>query len=70
MACTPSDLHEDIFAGRNIRNVQAKWERLSMSDLARIKTKAQLIACVEERYGLPPELAAQDVETWNRDRRF
>ena len=35
-----------------------------------IKTKAQLIARVEERYVLPHEVAAQDVEIWGLDRRF
>ena len=61
---------DDIFAGRHMRDAQAKWDRLSMSDLAQIKTKAQLIARVEERYVLPHEVAAQDVEIWGLDRRF
>jgi hypothetical protein len=59
-----------IFAGRNMREVQAKWDRLSMSDLAQIKTKADLIARVQEQYGLDREVAAQDVEIWNSDRHF
>jgi len=59
-----------IFAGRHMREAQAKWERLSLSDLAQIKTKAQLIALVEERYVLPHDVAAQDVEIWGLDRRF
>lgn len=53
-----------------MRDAQAKWDRLSMSDLAQIKTKAQLIARVEERYVLPHEVAAQDVEIWGLNRRF
>ena len=53
-----------------MRDAQAKWGRLSLSDLAQIKTKAQLIARVEERYVLPHEVAAQDVEIWGLDRRF
>jgi hypothetical protein len=61
---------ENIFAGRHMRDAQAKWDRLSLSDLAQIKTKAQLIARVEERYVLPHEVAAQDVEIWGLDRRF
>jgi len=60
----------DIFAGRNMRHVQAKWDRLTMADLARIKTKAQLVARLEEQYGLSCEVAAQDVEIWELDRRF
>ena len=61
---------DNIFAGRHMRDAQAKWDRLSMSDLAQIKTKAQLIARVEERYVLPHEVAAQDVEIWGLARRF
>ncbi|MBQ0824309.1 hypothetical protein HPT29_016970 [Microvirga terrae] len=53
-----------------MREIQAKWDRLSMSDLAQIKTKAQLIARVQEQYGLPHEVAVRDVEIWNLDRRF
>jgi hypothetical protein len=64
-------IHDDhIFAGRNMREVQAKWDRLSISDLAQIKTKAELIARVQEQYGLDREVAAQDVEIWNSDRHF
>ena len=61
---------DDIFAGRHMRDAQAKWDRLSLSDLAEIKTKAQLITRVEERYVLPHEVAAQDVEIWGLARRF
>jgi hypothetical protein len=61
---------DHIFAGRHMREVQAKWDRLSMSDLANIKTKAELIARVQEQYGLTREVAAQDVEIWNSDRHF
>lgn len=64
-----TDQGDQIFAGRHMREVQAKWDRLSMSDLARIRTKAQLVACVQAQYGLPHEVAAQDVEIWNLDRR-
>ncbi|MPR13843.1 hypothetical protein [Microvirga tunisiensis] len=66
----PQIQDDHIFAGRNMREVQAKWDRLSMSDLAQIKTKAALIARVQEQYGLDREVAAQDVEIWNSDRHF
>jgi hypothetical protein len=66
----PQIQDDQIFAGRNMREVQAKWDRLSMSDLAQIKTKADLIARVQEQYGLDREVAAQDVEIWNSDRHF
>ena len=55
---------DDIFAGRHMRDAQAKWDRLSMSDLAQIKTKAQLIARVEERMCCLMKWTAQDVEIW------
>lgn len=64
--CAPSN---HIFAGQQMRWVQAKWDRLSMSDLAQIQTKAQLIARVEERYSILHETAVQDVEIWELDRR-
>lgn len=66
----PQIQDDHIFEGRNMREVQAKWDRLSMSDLAQIKTKADLIARVQEQYGLDREVAAQDVEIWNSDRHF
>jgi hypothetical protein len=59
------DPNGQIFAGRHMREVQAKWDRLSMSDLAQIKTKAELIARVEQHYSLPHNVAAQDVEIWD-----
>ena len=59
-----------LFAGSHMRDAQAKWNRLTESDLAEIRTKAQLIARVEERYSLPHEVAAEDVEIWGLDRRF
>ncbi len=51
-----------------MREIQAKWSRLSMSDLSQIRTKDQLIATVEERYGLSLGVAARDVEIWRLDR--
>jgi hypothetical protein len=60
----------NLFAGSNMRDAQAKWARLTESDLAEIRTKAQLIARVEQRYSLPHEVAAEDVEIWGLDRRF
>ena len=53
-----------------MREAQAKWGRLTESDLAEIRTKAQLIARVEERYSLPHDVAAEDVEIWGLDRCF
>ncbi len=70
MSFVAGNHRSSIFAGRPMREIQAKWDRLSMSDLAQIKTKAQLIARVQEQYGLPHEVAVRDVEIWNLDRRF
>lgn len=58
-----------FFEGRSMRTVRARWSRLSMLDLAQIKTKDQLIARVEELYPLPTGIAARDVEIWRLDRR-
>jgi hypothetical protein len=66
----PQIQDDHIFAGCNMREIQAKWDRLSMSDLAQIKTKAELIDRVQEQYGLDREVAAQDVEIWNSDRQL
>ena len=68
MAYVPYNRDGYIFDGRPMRQIQAKWSRLSMSDLAQIRTKDQLIATVEERYGLPVGVAARDVEIWRMDR--
>lgn len=54
----------------HMRDAQAKWDRLTTADLEHIKTKAQLIGVVQERYVLPHEVAAEDVEIWSLDRRF
>jgi hypothetical protein len=53
-----------------MRDAQAQWDRLTHSDLEQVATKAQLIARVQERYCLPHEVAAEDVEIWGLDRRF
>jgi hypothetical protein len=58
------------FATHHLKDAQARWERLTPSDLAQVKTKAQLIARVQERYCLPHEVAAEEVEIWALDRRF
>jgi hypothetical protein len=54
----------------HMKDAQAKWDRLTQSDLEGLRTKAELIARVEERYSLPHEVAAEDVEIWGFDRRF
>jgi hypothetical protein len=63
-------LQQNPFAGRHMRDAQAKWDRLTPTDLEQVTTKAQLIARLQERYGLPHEVAAEDVEIWGLDRRF
>jgi hypothetical protein len=54
----------------HMKDAQAKWDRLTQSDLDGVRTKAELIARVEERYTLPHEVAAEDVEIWGLGRQF
>jgi hypothetical protein len=68
MTYAPHNPDGHIFNGRPMRQIQAKWGRLSMSDLAQISTREQLIATLEERYGLPIGVAERDVEIWRLDR--
>jgi hypothetical protein len=49
---------------RYMSAAQARWERLTASDYAQIKSVNKLAAAVEERYSMPMDLARQDVEQW------
>jgi hypothetical protein len=49
-----------------LRSAQAKWERLTAADYAEIKTLADLVAALSERYSLPHAQAQRDVEAWAR----
>jgi hypothetical protein len=51
-------------ADGHMKAARAKWGRLTAEDLSDIRNKQDLIMRVEERYGLPHWLAAQDVELW------
>jgi hypothetical protein len=60
----------DAVIGTNahrLRTAQAKWERLTVSDYAEIRTLPELIARLQQRYGLSHEQARRDVEIWARD---
>jgi hypothetical protein len=46
---------------------QAKWERLTVSDYARIATTVDLVSVVRERYSLSPDEAKRDVDRWLKD---
>ena len=46
---------------------QAKWDRLTASDYAVVKTARDLVSAVETRYSLPHNQAKRDVEIWLRD---
>lgn len=59
----------DGFHGHDLREAQARWSRLTTSDFGRIASEADLIDAVQERYGLPRDVAAQDVAMWERNRR-
>jgi hypothetical protein len=62
--CDLADGILDVANGR-MRAAQAKWSRLSSSDLAGIRNKQDLIAGVRERYSLAHAIAVQDVELWD-----
>ena len=58
------------FEDGHMQAAQAKWDRLTPSDYAAIRTKRDLIARVEERYSLDHERAIRDVELWASDKHF
>ncbi len=43
---------------------QAKWDRLTASDYAVVKTARDLVSAVQARYSLPHDQAKRDVEIW------
>ena len=55
---------------RHMQAAQAKWERLTATDLAHITEQSQLVARVSERYSLPREQAERDVVIWVSDKQF
>ena len=61
-------LHQDddivAIKTRHLSSAQAKWDRLTQADFARIGTVAQLIATVGSRYSLSDATAKRDVEIW------
>jgi hypothetical protein len=71
MTATNSTSHDDVgilnIADGHMRAAQAKWSRLTQSDISEIRQKDDLIAKVEERYSLPHRVAVQDVERWARE---
>jgi hypothetical protein len=48
-------------------DAQAKWDRLTASDYARVKTVRDLVSAVEDRYSLPHARAERDVDIWLKD---
>ena len=54
----------------NMHAAEAAWDRLSHSDLARIRTKAELAERIEERYCLAHDDAVNEVEVWASGQRF
>ncbi|MCT8974665.1 hypothetical protein [Microbaculum marinisediminis] len=55
------------FVRHHLREARAKWERLTISDYARIVTTADLIAAAGCRYNLSPDQAMLDVDNWLKD---
>jgi hypothetical protein len=52
-----------------MRDAEAKWDRLTTSDVEETKAQAPLIARVEERYSLPHDVA-EDVGICGVDKPF
>ncbi len=67
MCMRTSDLADGILDVPNgqMRAAQAKWSRLTPSDLWAIRNKQDLISSVRERYNLAHKTAVQDVELWD-----
>jgi hypothetical protein len=59
----------DVGAG-HMHAAQAKWDRLTPTDLLAIRTQDDLVAGVEARYGLPRQQVRDDVASWVAARRF
>jgi hypothetical protein len=53
-----------------LKTAQAKWERLTAADYLEVRTIAELIAKVAERYDLPHAQAKRDVEIWAKEMRL
>jgi hypothetical protein len=70
MSDTQPPRNEMRLLALHMKDAQAKWDRLTPTDLDGVRTKAELIARVEERYSLPHDVAAEDVEIWGLDRQF
>lgn len=51
----------------HLHAAHAKWDRLTASDYAVVKTARDLVSAVATRYSLPHEQAKRDVEMWLRD---
>jgi hypothetical protein len=49
----------------HLRAARVEWSRLTPGDLAGIDNKQDLIAIVEQRYGISHFRAVQDVELWD-----
>jgi hypothetical protein len=52
-----------------MRSAQAKWDRLTADDYAEIRSTADLVARLVQRYGLPAAQVQRDVDIWARDPR-
>ena len=53
-----------LWSTSQLRSAQAKWDRLTYSDLVRGCCQEQLSRAVAGRYSLPLDQAARDVSTW------
>ncbi len=53
-----------LWSTGQLRSAQAKWDRLTSSELVRGSSQEQLSRAVAERYSLPLDQAARDVSRW------
>ena len=60
----PHSHNPTLWSTGQLRSAQAKWDRLTSSDLARGRSQEQLSRAVAGRYSLPLDRAARDVSTW------
>jgi hypothetical protein len=50
--------------------MQAKWDRLTTTEVTGVRTASELIGKVEEIYNLTHEQATRDVEFWALDKQL
>lgn len=63
--------HEDPgLTPHAVHTAQATWLRLTTAEMSGVRTTAELIERVEERYSLSHEQATREVEFWALDKQL